>query len=114
MYLVDDATRKPPRPANLFREEDNQTDSSITHIMQEDAAKVIKFLPTWHNLSANMSKIVNRRHMTNIFVKLAQPQMRKPTDTHTSQCTLRSTQVRCALARAYTVILQNRPLWYLV
>jgi hypothetical protein len=47
-------------------------------------------------------------------VKLRQPQLRQPKDTHTSQFTLRATQVRCALARAYTVILQNRPLRHLV
>jgi hypothetical protein len=47
-------------------------------------------------------------------VKLPQPKLRKFTDTQTSQRTLRSTQVRCALARAYTVILQNRPFWHLV
>jgi hypothetical protein len=43
-------------------------------------------------------------------VKLPHTQLRKPTDTQTFQRTLRATQVRCALARAYTVILQNRPL----
>jgi hypothetical protein len=30
MYLVAHAPRKPPGPENLFREEDNQRDSSIT------------------------------------------------------------------------------------
>jgi hypothetical protein len=38
----------------------------------------------------------------------------KPTDTQTSQRTLRATQVIYALARAYTVILQNRLLRHLV
>jgi hypothetical protein len=47
-------------------------------------------------------------------VKLPQPQLRKSTDTHTFQRTVRATQVRYALARAYTVILQNRPLRHLV
>jgi hypothetical protein len=65
MYLVSHATRKSPRPANLFREEDNQTDSSITQVMQEEADQLIPFLPTWHNLSSNISRIVNRSHMLN-------------------------------------------------
>jgi hypothetical protein len=65
MYLVAHATRKPPRPANLFREEDNQTDSSITQVMQEEADQVIPLLLTWHNRSANISRIFNRRHMPN-------------------------------------------------
>jgi hypothetical protein len=65
MYLVAHATRKPPRPANLIREEDNQTDSSITQVMQEEADQVILLLPTWHNLSANISRLFNRRHMSN-------------------------------------------------
>jgi hypothetical protein len=47
-------------------------------------------------------------------VKLPQPQLRKHTDTQTFQRTLTSTQVRRALARANTVILQNRPLRHLV
>jgi hypothetical protein len=53
MYLVAHATRKPPRPANLFREGYNQTDSSIAQVMQEEeeANQVIQLLPTWHNLS---------------------------------------------------------------
>jgi hypothetical protein len=37
--------------------------------------------------------------------KLPQPKLRQPTDTQTSQRTLRATQVRCALARAYAVLL---------
>jgi hypothetical protein len=65
MYLVAHATRKPPRLANLFREGDNQTYSSITQVMQEEADQVIPFLPTWHNLGENISSIVNRRHMPN-------------------------------------------------
>jgi hypothetical protein len=36
MYLVAHAKRKPPIPANLFREEDNQTDSSSTQVMQDE------------------------------------------------------------------------------
>jgi hypothetical protein len=63
MYLVVHATRTPPRAANLFREEDNHTDSSITQVVHEDADQVIPLLPTWHNLSANISRIFNRRHM---------------------------------------------------
>jgi hypothetical protein len=47
-------------------------------------------------------------------VKLPHPQLRKPTYTQTFQRTLIATQVRCALARAYTVIIQNRPLRHLV
>jgi hypothetical protein len=47
-------------------------------------------------------------------VKFPQPQLRKPTDTHTSYRTLIVTQVRYALAREYTVLLQNRPLRHLV
>jgi hypothetical protein len=42
--------------------------------------------------------------------KVPQPKLRQPTDTQTYQCTLRATQVRCVLARAYAVLLQNRPL----
>jgi hypothetical protein len=52
-------TRKP------LIEEDNQTDSSITQVMQEETDQVIPLLPTWNNLGANISRIVNRRHMTN-------------------------------------------------
>jgi hypothetical protein len=65
MYLVARATRKPPGPTNLFREEDNQTDNSITQVMQEEADQMVPILPTWHNISANVSRIVNRRHMPN-------------------------------------------------
>jgi hypothetical protein len=46
--------------------------------------------------------------------KLPHPKLHQLTDTHTFQRTLRATQVRCALARVYTVILQNRPLRHLV
>jgi hypothetical protein len=49
---------------------------------------------------------------SNLSAKLPQTKMRQPTDTQTSQHTLRATQVRCALARAYTEVLQNRPLWH--
>jgi hypothetical protein len=65
MYSVAHATRNPPRPANLFREEDHQTDSSITQVTQEEADQVIPLLPTWRNLPANISRIVIRRHMPN-------------------------------------------------
>jgi hypothetical protein len=59
-------------------------------------------------------------HQANILnvlrgsVKLPHPQLRKPTDTQTSKRTLRANQGRCAMARVYTVILQNRPLRHLV
>jgi hypothetical protein len=46
--------------------------------------------------------------------KLRQPQLHQPTDTKTSQRTLRATQVRCTLERAYTVVLKNRPLRHLL
>jgi hypothetical protein len=46
--------------------------------------------------------------------KLPQPKLYQPTDTQTSQRTLRATQARCALARAYTVLLQNSPLRHLL
>jgi hypothetical protein len=65
MYLVAHATRKPPGPKNLFREEDNQTGNSITQVMQEETDQAVPLLPTWHNLGANISRIVNRRHMPN-------------------------------------------------
>jgi hypothetical protein len=42
--------------------------------------------------------------------KLPHTKLRQPTDTQTSHRTLRATQVRCALARACTELLQNRPL----
>jgi hypothetical protein len=42
--------------------------------------------------------------------KLPQPKLRQPTDTQTSPRTLRANQVISALARAHTVLLQNRPL----
>jgi hypothetical protein len=65
VYLVAHAKSKPPRPANLFREEDNQTYSSITQVMQEEVEQVIPLLPTWHNPSASINSIVNRRQMPN-------------------------------------------------
>jgi hypothetical protein len=46
-----------------LREGDNQTDSSITQVMQEEADQVIPLLPTWKNIGANISRIVNRKHM---------------------------------------------------
>jgi hypothetical protein len=63
VYLFVDATRKPQRPENLIIEEDNQTDTSITKFMKEEADQVIPFLPNWHNLSANVIRIFNRRNM---------------------------------------------------
>jgi hypothetical protein len=65
MYLVSHKTRKPPGPENLFREEDNQTNNSITQVMEEETNQVVPLLPTWHNLSAKISRIVDRRHMPN-------------------------------------------------
>jgi hypothetical protein len=65
MYLAAHATRKPPRPKNVCREEDYQTDSSITQVMQEEADQMVPLLPTWNNIGANISRIVNRRHMPN-------------------------------------------------
>jgi hypothetical protein len=65
MYLVARATRKPPRPKNVCREEDYQADNSITQVMQEEADQMVPLLPTWNNLGANISRIVNRRHMPN-------------------------------------------------
>jgi hypothetical protein len=56
----------------------------------------------------------NSIHVLRGCVKLPQPQLRKPTYTQTFQRTLRATQVRCALTRAYAVILQNRPLRHLI
>jgi hypothetical protein len=46
--------------------------------------------------------------------KLPQPKLLQPTETQISQRTLRSTQVRCVMARVCTVLLQNRPLRHLV
>jgi hypothetical protein len=50
--------------------------------------------------------ILHQANILNVLrgcVRLPHPQLRKPTDTRTFQRTLRTTQVRCALARAYTV-----------
>jgi hypothetical protein len=65
MYLVSHATGKPTGPPNLFREEDNNTDNSITQVMQEEVDQVVLLLTTWTNLSANFNRIFNRRHMPN-------------------------------------------------
>jgi hypothetical protein len=46
--------------------------------------------------------------------KLPQPKLRQSTDVQRSQHTLRATQVRCALVRAYVELLQNRPLMRLL
>jgi hypothetical protein len=67
MYLGVHAKRKPPEPTNLFREEDNQTEHSITQVMQEEADQVIPLLPTWYKLSANIRRIFSRRHMPNYW-----------------------------------------------
>jgi hypothetical protein len=65
MYVVAHATRKPPGPTNLFREEDNHIGKSITQIMQEKTDQMVLILPTWHNLGADFSRVVLRRHMPN-------------------------------------------------
>jgi hypothetical protein len=52
--------------------------------------------------------LIHQANSLNVLLgcaKLPQPKLRHPTYTHTSQRTLRSTQVRCALAHAYTVLL---------
>jgi hypothetical protein len=54
-----------PRTSKPLREGDNQTDGSITKVMQEEVDQVIPLLRTWNNLGANISRIVNRRHMPN-------------------------------------------------
>jgi hypothetical protein len=57
--------------------------------------------------------LIHQANILNVLrgrAKLSQPKLRQPTDTHTSHRTLRATQVRCALARANTELLQNRPL----
>jgi hypothetical protein len=54
------------------------------------------------------------KHPQHTPAKLPHPQLRQTTDTHKSQRTLRSTQVRYAMARAYAVLLQNRPLRHLL
>jgi hypothetical protein len=46
--------------------------------------------------------------------KLPQPKLRQSTDVQRSRRTLRATQVRCALVRAYAELLQNKPLWRLL
>jgi hypothetical protein len=48
------------------------------------------------------------------YAKLPQPKLRQSTDVQRSQHTLRATQARCALVRAYVEILQNTPLWRLL
>jgi hypothetical protein len=65
MYVVVHATKKPPGTTNLISEEDNQTDNSITQIIKEKLDKKVLLLSTRHNLSANFSRIVNRRHIPN-------------------------------------------------
>jgi hypothetical protein len=65
IYLVDHAIRKPPRLANLLEKGIIRQNSSITQVMQEEVDQVITLLPTCNNLSANISRIVNRRRMHN-------------------------------------------------
>jgi hypothetical protein len=57
--------KETPNTSKPLREGDNQTDSSITQVMQEEVNKVIPLLPAWNNLAANTSRIVNRSHMPN-------------------------------------------------
>jgi hypothetical protein len=57
--------KETPKTRKALKEGDNQTDSSITQVMQEEMDQVIPFLPTQHNLGANISRIVNRRHTAN-------------------------------------------------
>jgi hypothetical protein len=57
--------------------------------------------------------LLHQANIVNVLrgcAKLPQPKLRQPTDTHTSHRTLIATQVRSALARAYTILLQKRPL----
>jgi hypothetical protein len=68
IYLVAHATMEPKGPTTLFREEDNQKDNSITQVMQEEVDQMFPLLSTWHNLSANVSRIVNRGNMPNDWV----------------------------------------------
>jgi hypothetical protein len=66
MYLVAHATRKPPGPTNLFREEDNHTDKiNHTNHVGGDGSNGSASSHTIHNLGKNFSRIVNRRHMPN-------------------------------------------------
>jgi hypothetical protein len=51
--------KETPKTIKPLKEGDNQTDSSITQIMQEEADQVIPLLPTWNNLGANIIRIVN-------------------------------------------------------
>jgi hypothetical protein len=57
--------KETPKTRKPLREGDNHTDSSITQFMQEEADQVILLLLTWNNLGANISRIVNIRHMPN-------------------------------------------------
>jgi hypothetical protein len=57
--------KETPKTSKPLRQGDNQTDSSITQVMQEDTDQVISLLPAWHNLGANISRIVKRRYMPN-------------------------------------------------
>jgi hypothetical protein len=55
--------------------------------------------PRVHNLPTQVdSHGLWPTHTVWIAIKLPQPQLRKPTYTHTLQRTLRATQVRCALS----------------
>jgi hypothetical protein len=57
--------KETPKTSKPLREGDNQTDSSITQVMQEETDQVILFIPTRHNLGENISRIFNRSHMAN-------------------------------------------------
>jgi hypothetical protein len=57
--------KETPNTSKPLKKGDNQTDSSITQVMQEEADQVIPLLSTWNNIGSNTSGIVNRRHMPN-------------------------------------------------
>jgi hypothetical protein len=59
------ATRKPSGPTYLFSEEDNQIYNSIAQIISEKTDQMLLLPPTWNNLSANVRRIFNRRHISN-------------------------------------------------
>jgi hypothetical protein len=57
-----------PQDQQTYHRGGNQTDSSITQVMQEEEEeedKVIPRLPTWNNIGSNISRIFNRRHLPN-------------------------------------------------
>jgi hypothetical protein len=50
--------KETPKYRKPLREGDNQTDSSITQDVKEEADQVIPLLSTWNNRGANISRIV--------------------------------------------------------